>query len=94
MVELNLPNIVLITLTMNHNHSHDFNNLYLEIHTVMPGPYCGRSPELIPLLRGVLTNPNCEYNANLIPIWTLAHWANCSLDAPTGRKYLLQNSVF
>ncbi|CAG5014366.1 unnamed protein product [Parnassius apollo] len=47
------------------------------------GPYCGRSPELIPLLRGVLTNPNCEYNANMIPIWTLAHWASCSLDAPT-----------
>ncbi|CAH2097175.1 unnamed protein product [Euphydryas editha] len=46
------------------------------------GPYCGRSPELIPLLRGVLTNPNCEYNANMIPIWTLAHWARCSLDAP------------
>ncbi|XP_063896226.1 protein O-GlcNAcase-like isoform X1 [Helicoverpa armigera] len=46
------------------------------------GPYCGRSPELIPLLRGVLTNPNCEYNANMIPIRTLAHWASCSLDAP------------
>ncbi|XP_068625569.1 protein O-GlcNAcase isoform X2 [Battus philenor] len=46
------------------------------------GPYCGRSPELIPLLRGVLSNPNCEYNANMIPIWTLAHWASCSLDAP------------
>ncbi|XP_050681905.1 protein O-GlcNAcase isoform X2 [Leptidea sinapis] len=46
------------------------------------GPYCGRSPELIPLLRGVLTNPNCEYNANMIPIRSLAHWASCSLDAP------------
>ncbi|CAG9794856.1 unnamed protein product [Diatraea saccharalis] len=46
------------------------------------GPYCGRSPELIPLLRGVLTNPNCEYNANMIAIRTLAHWASCSLDAP------------
>ncbi|XP_041985281.1 protein O-GlcNAcase isoform X2 [Aricia agestis] len=46
------------------------------------GPYCGRSPELIPLLRGVLSNPNCEYNANMIPIWSLAHWASCSLDAP------------
>ncbi|XP_053619430.1 protein O-GlcNAcase [Plodia interpunctella] len=46
------------------------------------GPYCGRSPELIALLRGVLTNPNCEYNANMIPVRTLAHWASCSLDAP------------
>ena len=25
------------------------------------GPYCGRSPALVPLLSGVLTNPNCEY---------------------------------
>ncbi|XP_048486541.1 protein O-GlcNAcase isoform X2 [Plutella xylostella] len=47
------------------------------------GPYCGRSPELIPLLRGVLTNPNCEYNANLVAIYTLALWAGCSQDAPT-----------
>ncbi|KAL4710813.1 hypothetical protein ACJJTC_010936 [Scirpophaga incertulas] len=46
------------------------------------GPYCGRSPELIPLLRGVLTNPNCEYHANLVPVRTLAHWAACSGDAP------------
>ncbi|XP_045506517.1 protein O-GlcNAcase isoform X2 [Colias croceus] len=46
------------------------------------GPYCGRSPELIPLLRGVLTNPNCEYNANMIAIRTLAHWASCRMDAP------------
>ncbi|XP_077283944.1 O-GlcNAcase isoform X2 [Arctopsyche grandis] len=47
------------------------------------GPYMGRSPELIPLLRGVLSNPNCEYNANMVPIRTLAHWANCSIDANT-----------
>ncbi|XP_028043581.1 protein O-GlcNAcase [Bombyx mandarina] len=50
------------------------------------GPYCGRSPELIPLLRGVLTNPNCEYNANMVPVRTLAHWAACSLDAPAAME--------
>lgn len=44
------------------------------------GPYSGRSPDLIPLLKGVLTNPNCEYHANMIAIHTLAHWAHCSGD--------------
>lgn len=47
---------------------------------VFLGPYSGRSPELIPLLRGVLTNPNCEFNANAIAIHTLAHWSKCSSD--------------
>lgn len=60
-----------------HANDYDQKRLFL-------GPYCGRSPELIPLLRGVLTNPNCEYNANMVPIRTLAHWASCSLDAPAG----------
>lgn len=44
------------------------------------GPYSGRSPDLIPLLKGVLTNPNCEYHANMIAIHTLSHWAQCSSD--------------
>lgn len=48
---------------------------------VFLGPYSGRSPELIPLLRGVLTNPNCEFHANAIAIHTLAHWSKCSSDS-------------
>uniref|UniRef100_T1H5Y0 GH84 domain-containing protein n=1 Tax=Megaselia scalaris TaxID=36166 RepID=T1H5Y0_MEGSC len=35
---------------------------------VFLGPYSGRSPEIISLLRGVLTNPNCEFHANTIAI--------------------------
>ncbi|XP_052863391.1 protein O-GlcNAcase [Anopheles cruzii] len=50
---------------------------------VFLGPYSGRSPELIPLLRGVVTNPNCEFHANAIAIQTLAFWSKCSAD--TGR---------
>uniref|UniRef100_A0A1B0G2G8 GH84 domain-containing protein n=2 Tax=Glossina morsitans morsitans TaxID=37546 RepID=A0A1B0G2G8_GLOMM len=37
---------------------------------VFLGPYSGRSPELIPHLRGVMTNPNCEFHANTIAIHT------------------------
>ncbi|XP_058062269.1 protein O-GlcNAcase [Anopheles bellator] len=47
---------------------------------VFLGPYSGRSPELIPLLRGVVTNPNCEFHANAIAIQTLAYWSKCSAD--------------
>lgn len=57
------------------------------------GPYTGRSPELISLLRGVLSNPNCEYNANTVPIRTLAHWASCSVDANTNSKFQFIISV-
>ncbi|KAG5894231.1 hypothetical protein JTB14_002280 [Gonioctena quinquepunctata] len=48
---------------------------------VFLGPYSGRSPDLIPKLRGVLTNPNCEYGANFVAIHTLAQWSKCNVYA-------------
>ncbi|XP_067618592.1 protein O-GlcNAcase [Eurosta solidaginis] len=48
---------------------------------VFLGPYSGRSPELIQHLRGVMTNPNCEFHANTIAIHTLASWSKCRLDS-------------
>lgn len=53
---------------------------------VFLGPYSGRSPEIIPLLRGVLTNPNCEFHANAIAIHTLASWSKCNIEAKLNRK--------
>ena len=48
---------------------------------VFLGPYSGRSTELLSNnLRGVLTNPNCEYEANFIPLHTMAQWSKCSCD--------------
>ncbi|XP_064600091.1 protein O-GlcNAcase-like [Liolophura sinensis] len=44
------------------------------------GPYDGRSPEIIPYLRGVLTNPNCEFEANYIPLHTLAQWSKSNAE--------------
>jgi protein O-GlcNAcase/histone acetyltransferase len=58
---------------------------------VFLGPYSGRSPDLIPKLRGVLTNPNCEYGANFVAIHTLAQWSRCNVDGkrdPSISKYL------
>lgn len=45
------------------------------------GPYSGRSTDLVSHLRGVLTNPNCEFEANFIPIHTMAQWSRCNSDA-------------
>ena len=63
---------------------------------VFLGPYSGRSPDLIPKLRGVLTNPNCEYGANFVAIHTLAQWSRCNVDGkrdPSISKYLMYCSV-
>ncbi|CAG0881623.1 unnamed protein product [Darwinula stevensoni] len=45
---------------------------------VFLGPYSGRSPGLIPHLRGVMTNPNCEYECNFVGIHTLGQWSHCT----------------
>ncbi|XP_029463789.1 protein O-GlcNAcase-like [Rhinatrema bivittatum] len=46
---------------------------------VFLGPYKGRPSCLIPKLRGVLLNPNCEFEANFIPFHTLANWLQCGM---------------
>ena len=51
---------------------------------VFLGPYDGRSPELIPHLRGVLTNPNCEFEANYIAMHTLSQWCKSNLEGKRG----------
>uniref|UniRef100_A0A7N6C058 protein O-GlcNAcase n=1 Tax=Anabas testudineus TaxID=64144 RepID=A0A7N6C058_ANATE len=44
------------------------------------GPYKDRPSELIPKLRGVLTNPNCEFYPNFVAIHTLATWCKATAD--------------
>ncbi|XP_033757465.1 protein O-GlcNAcase-like isoform X2 [Pecten maximus] len=44
------------------------------------GPYDGRSPEIIPYLRGVLTNPNTEFEGNYIALHTLGQWSKSNSD--------------
>ncbi|XP_014242076.1 protein O-GlcNAcase [Cimex lectularius] len=53
---------------------------------VFLGPYQGRSPDLIPKLRGVVTNPNCEFWANFVAIHTLAQWSRCNIDGDRDRN--------
>ncbi|KAJ1525248.1 hypothetical protein ONE63_010073 [Megalurothrips usitatus] len=58
---------------------------------VFLGPYSWRSPQLIAKLRGVMTNPNCEYGANFVGIHTLAQWSRCNVDGK--RDLSLNDSV-
>ncbi|KAG5855267.1 hypothetical protein ANANG_G00047290 [Anguilla anguilla] len=46
----------------------------IEEKMIFLGPYKGRSTDLIPKLRGVLTNPNCEFEPNFVAIHTLSTW--------------------
>lgn len=39
-----------------------------------------RPTELIPKLRGVLTNPNCEFYSNFVAVHTLATWCKAPAD--------------
>lgn len=47
-----------------HANDYDLRRIYL-------GPYLGRSPELRGQVRGILTNPNCEFELNYLPIRSL-----------------------
>uniref|UniRef100_A0A3P9AC82 protein O-GlcNAcase n=1 Tax=Esox lucius TaxID=8010 RepID=A0A3P9AC82_ESOLU len=50
------------------------------------GPYKDRPSDLIPKLRGVLTNPNCEYYPNFVAIHTLATWCRSNVGGAGGAK--------
>ena len=41
---------------------------------------------LLPFLNGVLTNPNCEYDANYVPIHTMAQWVRCYPGGTSSKK--------
>lgn len=56
-----------------HANDYDLRRLHL-------GPFAGRPPALKACIRGVLLNPNCEFEANFIPVHTLAAW--CRDGAP------------
>ncbi|KAM9236322.1 LOW QUALITY PROTEIN: protein O-GlcNAcase-like [Leptosomus discolor] len=59
-----------------------WDNLYAndyDCRRVFLGPYTGRAPGLVPRLHGLLLNPNCELQANFIPIHTLGSWFRSEL---------------
>uniref|UniRef100_A0A8R1TVP1 protein O-GlcNAcase n=1 Tax=Onchocerca volvulus TaxID=6282 RepID=A0A8R1TVP1_ONCVO len=45
------------------------------------GPFAGRPVRLKEEIAGILLNPNCRYEANFLPFYTLAEWNSCHADA-------------
>merc|ERR1711971_501654 len=57
-----------------HANDYDQQRLFL-------GPFKGRSPNLIPFLSGVMTNPNCEYSFNIPVLYTVGSWYQSHLNS-------------
>lgn len=53
---------------------------------VFLGPFKGRPPGLHGHLRGLLLNPNCEFEANYIPLHTLGTWHQYSNEDKKGKR--------
>jgi protein O-GlcNAcase/histone acetyltransferase len=52
-----------------HANDYDLRRLHL-------GPYSGRPPEIREGLRGIMVNPNCEFEANFVPLHTLGSFVH------------------
>uniref|UniRef100_A0A8C9S148 protein O-GlcNAcase n=1 Tax=Scleropages formosus TaxID=113540 RepID=A0A8C9S148_SCLFO len=65
-------------------HDYDQKRLFL-------GPYKGWSTELIPRIRGVLTNPNCEFETYFVAIHTLATWYKSNIHVSVCVQIKLEN---
>ena len=64
-----------------HANDYDMRRLYL-------GPYSGRSLELRDEVGGILSNPNCEFEANFVPLRTLALFARAEVRWQPREAYL------
>lgn len=53
---------------------------------VFLGPFKGRPPGLQAHLRGLLLNPNCEFEANYIPLHTLGTWHKAGKEKKDGER--------
>uniref|UniRef100_A0A8C8FQN8 protein O-GlcNAcase n=1 Tax=Oncorhynchus tshawytscha TaxID=74940 RepID=A0A8C8FQN8_ONCTS len=62
-----------------HANDYDSRRLFL-------GPFKGRYPQLATQLRGLLLNPNCEFEANYIPLHTLGTWYRTGREEKKGKK--------
>ncbi|XP_017565750.1 protein O-GlcNAcase isoform X1 [Pygocentrus nattereri] len=54
---------------------------------VFLGPFKGRPPGLRAHLRGLLLNPNCEFEANYIPLHTLGTWHKAGKEEREGEEH-------
>lgn len=64
-------------------HANDYDN-----RRYFAGPFAGRSLELRDEVLGILTNPNCEFELNYIPIYSLGHYLASKGDWDPRADYL------
>jgi beta-N-acetylglucosaminidase-like protein len=64
-----------------HANDYDLRRLYL-------GPYSGRALELRDNVRGILSNPNCEFEVNFVPLRTLATYVQATDHYEPRKAYL------
>lgn len=62
-----------------HANDYDSRRLFL-------GPFKGRDPQIRSHLRGLLLNPNCEFEANYIPLHTLGTWYRTGKEVMKGER--------
>jgi len=62
-----------------HANDYDLRRLYL-------GPYTGRAPELRNEVAGILLNPNCQFEANFVPVHTLGSYVRGAPESRTPRQ--------
>lgn len=62
-----------------HANDYDSRRLFL-------GPFKGREPRLRGRLSGLLLNPNCEFEANYIPLHTLGSWFRTATNGSKGER--------
>lgn len=62
-----------------HANDYDSRRLFL-------GPFKGREPQLRCHLSGLLLNPNCEFEANYIPLHSLGTWFRTGNDESKGEE--------
>lgn len=67
-----------------HANDYDLRRLYL-------GPYAGRAPELRAEVAGILLNPNCQFEANFVPVRTLGEYLR--LDPPKAPRVSYQEAI-
>ncbi|KAI0989301.1 hypothetical protein GJ496_003634, partial [Pomphorhynchus laevis] len=58
---------------------------------IFVGPYLFRNPNIISHIAGILLNPNCEFEANFVPLYTLGKWYQMSEEESENNETVKEN---
>ena len=63
-------------------HANDY-----DLSCIFLGPFTSRSTNLRKYISGMLTNPNCEFECNYVPIYTLSLWSHSTTSATSNDEF-------